>query len=197
MNTEKKDNTNLIQTGQQVIKTIRSALNKLSIVCKTLGPHGEIAAIEGQSNNHKSTKDGVSIAKAIDSSDRFESVILNIAKDVCFKTNSKVGDGTTTSILLTKCITEEGLRLKESGYNVRDIISGIEYVRNMVVENIKKLSFVPSDEDLKSVANVAANDKNLGSLIHEAFSKVNKKYGLITVESSKSTDTSLEIIHGS
>lgn len=191
MNKEK-----LIEIDNSVIKIIRDSLKKLSVVCKTLGPHGQIIALENQSGNHKATKDGVSIAKCIDSKNKFESVVINMTKDVCFKTNSRVGDGTTTSILLTKSIVEAGLRLKESGYNPKDIISGIEIIKNKIIEEIKELSFVPSNIDLKNVANVAANDKKLGTLIHEAFSKVNKKYGLITVESSKSTETSLEIIHG-
>lgn len=189
-----------IKYNVEAREKLKSGVNALADAVKTtLGPKGRNVILYDQMRGAHITKDGVSVARDISLEDQFENAGAQILKDVAVRTNDEAGDGTTTAIVLAQAIVNEGLKSLSSGYNPIRMKRGIDLTVSAIVEKLKSdiSTEVGSNEELiKQVATISANgDTSIGDLIAEAMNKVGKD-GVITVEESKSTDTSVELVEG-
>ena len=164
----------------------------------TLGPRGRTVMINQGNGIPYITKDGVTVAKEIKLKDNFQDLGAQLIKEVASRTLTTVGDGTTTSVILAQTIINKGLQLIDNGVSPIAIKRDIDLAVKQVIEYIKSIS-IPIAGDLEKIRNVATisanNDAVLGKLIADAFSKITLD-GVITVEESKSTDTTIEVIQG-
>ncbi|HEX3942553.1 MAG TPA: chaperonin GroEL [Rhizomicrobium sp.] len=163
----------------------------------TLGPKGRNVVLEKSFGAPRSTKDGVTVAKEIELSDKFENMGAQMVREVASKTNDAAGDGTTTATVLAQAIVREGQKAVAAGMNPMDLKRGIERAVETVVADLKKRSKkVKSNEEIGQVGTISANgDKTVGKMIAEAMAKVGNE-GVITVEEAKSLETELEVVEG-
>jgi len=163
----------------------------------TLGPKGRNVVIEKSFGAPRSTKDGVSVAKEIELSDKFQNLGAQLIREVASKTNDKAGDGTTTATVLAQSIVVEGLKSVASGRNPMDLKRGIDKAVTAVVENIKATSKkVTTNQEIAQVGSISANgDKEIGDMIAQAMEKVGNE-GVITVEEAKTAETELDVVEG-
>jgi len=163
----------------------------------TLGPKGRNVVIDKKFGSPSITKDGVTVAKEIELKDNYEDMGAQMIKEVASKTSDVAGDGTTTATVLAQGIFREGLKNVTAGANPMGLKRGVEQAVDAVVQDLKKLSKSTKDKkEISQVASIAANnDKTIGNLIAEAMEKVGKD-GVITVEESKSAETTLEVVEG-
>src|SRR5450432_3035070 len=163
----------------------------------TLGPKGRNVVIDKSFGAPRSTKDGVTVAKEIELSDKFENMGAQMVREVAQKTNDAAGDGTTTATVLAHAIVREGSKSVAAGMNPMDLKRGIQKAVETVVADLKKRSKkVKSNEEIGQVGTISANgDKAVGKMIAEAMAKVGNE-GVITVEEAKSLDTELEVVEG-
>jgi chaperonin GroEL len=167
-------------------------------VSSTLGPGGRTVLIKDQSGEVKVTKDGVTVAKSFhELEDQVEDLGAQLVKQVSVKSANEAGDGTTTSTLLAATMVEEGLKLINQGSNPVEVKKGIDKYVGQVVEQIRKIAKdVSSQDQIKQVATISANgDTEVGELISTAIEKVGRE-GIVTIEESKTGETSLEIVEG-
>ncbi len=168
-----------------------------SAVKVTLGPKGRNVVIQKSFGAPKITKDGVSVAKEIELSDKFENMGAQMVKEAASKANDLAGDGTTTATVLTQSIVKEALKVVASGVNPMDLKRGIEAgiseITNMLGTVSKKIS---TNEEIAQIGTISANgDVSVGEMLSKAFEKVGKE-GVITVEEAKSLETELEVVEG-
>jgi chaperonin GroEL len=164
----------------------------------TLGPKGRNVVIEKKFGSPQVTKDGVTVAKEIELANRFENIGAQMVKEVASKTSDDAGDGTTTATVLAQSIVTVGLKNVTAGANPMDLKRGIDQAVLKVVESLNAQSTTIGDDfkKIEQVATISANnDSEIGKLIADAMSKVNKE-GVITVEEAKGTDTTVEIVEG-
>lgn len=164
----------------------------------TLGPKGRNVVIEKKFGAPQITKDGVTVAKEIELEDRFENTGAQLVKSVASKTGDDAGDGTTTATILTQAIVNEGLKNVTAGANPMDLKRGIDKAVKAVVDHIKKVAEKVDDnyDKIEQVATVSANnDPEIGKLLADAMRKVSKD-GVITIEESKSRETSIGVVEG-
>ena len=164
----------------------------------TLGPKGRNVVIEKKFGSPQVTKDGVSVAKEIELANRFENIGAQMVKEVASKTSDDAGDGTTTATVLAQSIVTVGLKNVTAGANPMDLKRGIDKAVAAVVISLNSQSKTIGDDfkKIEQVATISANnDAEIGKLIADAMSKVNKE-GVITVEEAKGTDTTVEIVEG-
>ncbi|KAJ6249776.1 60 kda heat shock protein [Anaeramoeba flamelloides] len=163
----------------------------------TLGPSGRNVLIDQEFFSPKITKDGVTVAKAIDLKDKEQNIGAQTVKKVAVKTNKEAGDGTTTAIVLAREIFAEGCKALSGGVNPRELSFGIRYAIDDVIEQIKKQSKpIQSSEEIAQVGTISANgDRSIGELIASAMDKVGKK-GIITVQDGKTLHDEIEITEG-
>src|SRR5262245_10847662 len=163
----------------------------------TLGPKGRNVVLSRKFGSPLVTKDGVTVAKEIELSDRWENMGAQMVREVASKTSDLAGDGTTTATVLAQAIYREGIKNVTSGANPMDLKRGIDRAVETVVDELKKISKpVKSKKEQEQVATVSANsDKKIGALIAEAMEKVGKD-GVVTVEEAKSMKTELEFVEG-
>ncbi len=163
----------------------------------TLGPKGRNVVIEKSFGAPRSTKDGVTVAKEIELSDKFENLGAQLIREVASKTNDKAGDGTTTATVLAHAIVTEGLKSVAAGMNPMDLKRGVDKAVTKVVEEIKKSSKkVTTNAEIAQVGAISANgDKEVGDMIAKAMEKVGNE-GVITVEEAKSLETELDVVEG-
>jgi|TARA_R100001463_G_scaffold34595_5_gene75935 chaperonin GroEL len=167
-------------------------------VASTLGPAGRTVLIKEDTGEIKVTKDGVTVAKAFkELEDQTESIGAELAKKVSTKCANEVGDGTTTSTVLATAILEEGIRQINDGSNPVNIKKGIDEAVTTVVNRLKEMSTeITEDTQIKEVATISGNnDVEIGNLISTALDKVGRD-GIVTIEESKTGETSLEIVEG-
>lgn len=166
-------------------------------VTATLGPSGRNVIIEQDMGNPVSTKDGVTVAKAIELEDREENIGAQLVKQASIKTAEQAGDGTTTSTLLAQSIFQEGLEKISAGSNVVDIKKGIDLAVKDIVGYLSSENKEITDEgQLKQIATISANnDTEVGELISTAMEKVGQD-GVVTIEESKTGETYLETVEG-
>jgi chaperonin GroEL len=192
------DKQNII-IGNKARKEILSGINKLAdaVVC-TLGPHGRNVIFKNE-NGVVSTKDGVSVAKRINSlENEVEELGIQMIKQAAIKTADKAGDGTTTSTLLAREMVKLGLQNLDNGVNAVSIKKGIEGAVKKVITYIKDniSKDISSDSQLEQVATISANnDSEIGKLISTAIEKVGVN-GVVHIEESKSGETYLEVVEG-
>ena len=164
----------------------------------TLGPKGRNVIIDKKFGAPQITKDGVTVAKEIELQEAVENMGAQMVKEVASKTNDQAGDGTTTATVLAQIIFNHGLKYVTAGANPMDLKRGIDKAVANVVADLKKNSkeIGESNEKIKQVATISANNDNtVGEIIAEAMQKV-KKEGVITIEEAKGTDTEVKVVEG-
>jgi len=162
----------------------------------TLGPKGRNVVLDKKWGSPTITKDGVTVAKEIELEDPYENMGAQLVKEVASKTNDVAGDGTTTATVLAQAIVHEGMKLVAAGANPMMLKRGIERAVEKAVEEIKKRSIpVAGKAEVTNVAAIAGNDREIGQFVADAMDKVGKD-GVITVEESKGTTTSVDIVEG-
>lgn len=166
-------------------------------VTATLGPSGRNVIIEQDMGNPISTKDGVTVAKSIELSNKVQNLGAQIVKQASIKTAEQAGDGTTTSTLLAQSMLSEGIDKLKKGQNAVDIKRGIDEATKEVVQYLKEYSKdITDEEQLKQVATISANnDTEIGELISTAMDKVGRD-GVVTIEESRTGETYLETVEG-
>ena len=188
----------MLQFDTNARDSIMKGVNKLADAVKvTLGPAGRNVMIFTDMGAPIVTKDGVTVARAIDLEDPFENQGAQMAKSVAAKTNDIAGDGTTTATVLAQAIAKEGLKIVAAGANPMDVKHGIDAQVERLIEEIDKSAIPVEDkEKIKQVATISANsDSEIGNLIADALEQVGIE-GVITVEEGKSADTTLTIVKG-
>ena len=163
----------------------------------TLGPKGRNVVIDKSFGPPRITKDGVTVAKEIELSDKFENMGAQMVKEVASKTSTIAGDGTTTATVLAHAIVREGIKAVAVGMNPMDLRRGIDLAVEAVVADVQKRSKkVASNEEIAQVGTISANgDVEIGRMLAEAMKKVGNE-GVITVEEAKSLETELDVVEG-
>src|SRR6202522_209078 len=176
-------------------KMLRGVNILANAVKVTLGPKGRNVVIEKSFGAPRSTKDGVTVAKEIELSDKFENLRAQMIREVASKTNDAAGDGTTTATVLAASIMKEGLKLVAAGMNPMDLKRGIDIAVTAVVKDIeKRAKKVQSYDEIAQIGNIAADgDKTIGKMISDAMKKVGNE-GVITVEEAKTAETELDVV---
>ncbi len=184
--------------GAEARGKVKSGVDQLANAVKvTLGPKGRNAVLDKMFGAPTVTKDGVSVAKEIELSDKFENMGAQMVKEVASKTSDIAGDGTTTATVLAQAIYGEGLKYLAAGMNAMDLKRGIDLATKAVVAELQKVSkTVEDNKEIEQVGTISANgDKEVGEMIAKAMDVVGKE-GVITVEEAKGMDTSLETVEG-
>jgi chaperonin GroEL len=186
-----------IVTGEASRQAILRGVNALADAVKiTLGPKGRNAVIEKKFGAPIITKDGVTVAKEIELRDPLENMGAQMVREVASKTSDVAGDGTTTATVLAQAIFREGVKTVAAGASPTALKRGIDKAVEVAVEEIKKLHKDVKGDMIAQVGTISANnDKQIGGIIAEAMKKVGKD-GVITVEESKTMDTTLEVVEG-
>jgi chaperonin GroEL len=178
-------------------KMLRGVDTLADAVKVTLGPKGRNVVIEKSFGAPRITKDGVTVAKEIELSDKFENMGAQMVREVASKTNDLAGDGTTTATVLAQAIVREGARSVAAGMNPMDLKRGIDLAVAAVVEDLKSHARkVTKNDEIAQVGTISANgDREIGRYLAEAMEKVGNE-GVITVEEAKSLSTELEVVEG-
>jgi chaperonin GroEL len=178
---------------------LKEGVDQLADAVKvTLGPKGRHVVLEKKYGAPQITKDGVTVAKDIELADPYRNMGAQMVKEVASKTGDIAGDGTTTATVLAQSIINVGLKNITAGANPMDIKRGIDKAVEKVVKHLASQAKVIGDDlkKIEQVARISANDdEEIGRLIAEAMGKVHKE-GVITVEESKGTSTSVEVVEG-
>ena len=184
-----------IKAREELKKGVDELANAVKV---TLGPKGRNVIVDKKFGAPHITKDGVTVAKAVELEDEFQNMGAQLVKEVASKTGDDAGDGTTTATVLAQAIINVGLKNVAAGANPIDLKRGIDKAVAKVVEGIKAQS-QEVDDDLAKIENVARvsanNDAEIGKLIADAMGKV-KKEGVITIEEAKGTDTTVKVVEG-
>jgi len=184
--------------NEEARRKLLSGVEQISKAVKvTLGPKGRNVLLDKKFGAPTVTKDGVSVAKEIELADPYENMGAQLLKEVATKTNDVAGDGTTTATVLAYSMIKEGLKSVAAGMTPLELKRGIDKAVVIAVDEIKKNSKdIKDKEEISHVASVSANnDSEIGNTIADAMEKVGKD-GVITVEESKTMDTSIEYVEG-
>jgi chaperonin GroEL len=187
-----------VKFGDDARSRMMAGVNILADAVKvTLGPKGRNVVLEKSFGAPTVTKDGVSVAKEVELSDKFENMGAQMVKEVASQTSDVAGDGTTTATVLAQAMVREGLKAVAAGMNPMDLKRGIDKAVEATVEQLKGLSKPCSDnKEIAQVGTISANsDESIGQIIAEAMEKVGKE-GVITVEEGKSLHNELEVVEG-
>ena len=186
-----------ITFGGHARAAILRGVNKLADTVKvTLGPKGRNVVLDKKYGSPTITKDGVTVAKEIELKDPMENMGAQMVREVASKTSDVAGDGTTTATVLAQAIFREGVRTVAAGANPMSLKRGIDKAVEHASREIRKAAKPVKEEMIALVGAVSANgDETIGKLIAEAMEKVGK-HGVITVEDSKTIETSLEVVKG-
>ena len=189
----------IIKFDTEARENLKNGVDQLANAVKvTLGPKGRNVVIEKKFGAPQITKDGVTVAKEVELEDKFENTGAQLVKSVASKTGDDAGDGTTTATILTQAMVNEGLKNVTAGANPMDLKRGMDKAVAKVVEYIKEHAEQVGDnyDKIEQVATVSANnDPEIGKLLADAMRKVSKD-GVITIEESKSRDTSIALEEG-
>ncbi|HEY6233238.1 MAG TPA: chaperonin GroEL [Pyrinomonadaceae bacterium] len=183
--------------GEDSRAAILRGINQLADAVKiTLGPKGRNVVIDKKFGSPTITKDGVTVAKEIELKDALENMGAQMVREVASKTSDVAGDGTTTATVLAQAIFREGVKTVAAGANPMALKRGIDKAVERATEEIKRLAKPVKGDAIAQVGTVSANgDSTIGNIIAEAMNKVGKD-GVITVEESKTMETSLEVVEG-
>jgi len=187
-----------ISYSEKARQQLKAGVDKLANAVKvTLGPKGRNVVLDKGFGSPTITNDGVTIAKEIELEDKKENLGSEIIKEIASKANEKAGDGTTTAVVLAQAMVEEGLKNVTAGANPLALKRGIEKSAKAVVESLKKLSKeIGNDKELiAQVANISAEDKEMGDLIADVIMEAGKD-GVVTVEESQTFGLSKEVVKG-
>jgi chaperonin GroEL len=184
--------------GDDIRQKLISGANKLAdAVASTLGPRGQNVILYKRGSDPVITKDGVTVARIVELDDDYEQAAVEVLRQAALETEKTSGDGTTTSTVLARAILTTAQKHIAAGASSTDVKRGIDMAVNALVKEISSMAQpVSSEEEIQHVATVSANgDSTIGSLIAEAVASAGKD-GAITIEESRSLDTSLEIVEG-
>ncbi len=187
-----------VKFGTEARERILKGVDILADAVKvTLGPKGRNVVLDKSFGAPRVTKDGVSVAKEIELSDKFENMGAQMVREVASRTADLAGDGTTTATVLAQAIVREGAKAVAAGMNPMDLKRGIDMAVEKVVDFLQERSReVKTNEEVAQVGTISANgEKQIGQMISEAMQKVGKE-GVITVEEAKGLDTELEVVEG-
>ena len=186
-----------IKNGIEAREALMRGVDRLADTVKiTLGPKGRNVVLDKKFGSPLITNDGVTIAKEIELDDAFENMGASLVREVATKTNDAAGDGTTTATLLAQAFIREGMKNVAAGANPMIIKKGIAKAVDAAVESLKaSAKKVNGSEDIARVGTVSAGDEVIGRLIADAMEKVTSD-GVITVEESKTAETSCEVVEG-
>src|SRR5436190_10407519 len=178
---------------QAILRGVNTLANAVKI---TLGPKGRNVVLEKKFGSPLVTKDGVTVAKEIELEDPLENMGAQLVREVASKTSDVAGDGTTTATVLAQAIFREGIKVVTAGANPMDVKRGIDRAVEAVIKEIQSLSKPVEGKSIAQVGTISANsDETIGKIIAEAMEKVGKD-GVITVEESKTMETTLEVVEG-
>jgi chaperonin GroEL len=183
--------------GEESRAAILRGINQLADAVKiTLGPKGRNVVIDKKFGSPTITKDGVTVAKEIELKDNLENMGAQMVREVASKTSDVAGDGTTTATVLAQAIFREGVKTVAAGANPMALKRGIDKAVVRATEEIKRMKKDVKGDMIAQVGTISANgDSTIGNIIAEAMNKVGKD-GVITVEESKTMETSLEVVEG-
>lgn len=183
--------------NERARRALKSGIDKAANAVKvTLGPRGRNVALDKGYGGPTITNDGVSIAKEISLSNKFENMGAEIVKEVATKTNDIAGDGTTTSVVLLQALVEEGMKHTEMGLSAMAVRGGIEKAAAEAVATLRaSAKKIQSDEEIRQVATISAESSEIGSIIADTIKEVGKD-GVVTVEESQSLGIEKEIVDG-
>lgn len=187
-----------LEFGDSAREKIQRGVNVLADAVKvTMGPRGQNVLIERDSGPPHLTKDGVTVAQAIDLRDRFENLGAQLVKEAAQRSAEIAGDGTTASTVLAQFLYNEGLKMVAAGFEQAEICKGIQEASCAVIDEITNLaSPISSDEDIIHVGTISANgDRDVGELIARALKAVGRD-GTVTVEEAKGFESSLDVVDG-
>jgi len=178
----------------RMLKGVNLLANAVKV---TLGPKGRNVVLDKSFGAPRITKDGVTVAKEIELSDKFENMGAQMVREVASRTNDTAGDGTTTATILAQAILAEGMKSVAAGMNPMDVKRGVDAAVAKVIEQIKKMSRpVKNSAEIAQVGSISANgEKEIGRQIADAMQKVGNE-GVITVEENKGLDTETEVVEG-
>merc|ERR1719253_2384150 len=187
-----------IKFGTEARASMLAGVEKLAdAVQVTLGPKGRNVVIDQTFGSPKITKDGVTVAKAIEFADKNQNVGANLIKQVANSTNDVAGDGTTTATVLARAILSEGCKSVAAGMNAMDLRRGITQAVDHVVDELKgRAKMISTTEEIAQVGTISANgEREIGDLIARAMEKVGKE-GVITCADGKTLENELEVVEG-
>ena len=179
---------------ERMLRGIDTLTNAVRV---TLGPKGRNVVLDKSYGAPRITKDGVTVAKEIELSDKFENMGAQMVREVASKTSDQAGDGTTTATILAHAMVREGVKAVAAGMNPMDLKRGVDMAVNAVVKDIQKRSKkVSTNDEIAQVGTISANgDSEIGRMLAEAMRKVGNE-GVITVEEAKSLETELDVVEG-
>ena len=187
-----------VKFGTEARNSLLAGVDILANAVKvTLGPKGRNVVLDKAFGAPRITKDGVSVAKEIDLTDKFENMGAQMVKEVASRTNDEAGDGTTTATVLAQAIVREGAKAVAAGMNPMDLKRGIDLAVDAVVADVKKRSKkVKTSAEVAQVGTISANgEAEIGEMIANAMERVGNE-GVITVEEAKGLNTELEVVEG-
>ncbi|MEX0930406.1 MAG: chaperonin GroEL [Candidatus Paceibacterota bacterium] len=186
-----------IYFGEQARKSLKRGVDRVADAVKvTIGPRGRNVVLDKGYGSPTITNDGVSIAKEIELTDKFENMGAAIVKEVANKTNDGAGDGTTTSVILTQSIVTEGMKHTTMGMNAMGVMHGIEQAAKETVDALKSIAKpIKTREEIKQVASISAESDEIGEIVADTLDKVGKD-GVVTVEESQSFGVESEVVKG-
>ena len=189
----------IIKYNQNARRTLLEGVEKLTkAVAVTMGPKGETVVIEKQNQALPTiTKDGVSVARAVNLKDQFQNMGAQIVKEAASRTAEEAGDGTTTATVMTYAIFKEGVKMIEAGFSQVDLTKGLNQAKSIAIDHLKSISKpVKSGRDLEQIGTISANGEEvIGKLIAQAMKEVGPD-GVVSVEEAKSFDTTLDVVEG-
>ena len=179
---------------ERMLRGVDTLANAVKV---TLGPKGRNVVIEKSFGAPRITKDGVTVAKEIELSDKFENMGAQMVREVASKQNDAAGDGTTTATVLAQAIVREGAKAVAAGMNPMDLKRGIDLAVEAVTKSLGEHSkTITGSEEVAQVGTISANgDRTIGEMIAEAMKKVGNE-GVITVEEAKTAETELDVVEG-
>ena len=193
------NNTNkLIKFDLHSREDLLAGVNILADAVKvTMGPRGRNVVIENPGGHPVLTKDGVTVAKAINLRNSFNNLGVQMIKEAASRTAESAGDGTTAATVLSQAIFSEGLKMLAAGYSSSDLKVGIDLAVEEVMKRLLKMSItISKDEEIKQIATISANgEKEIGILISESLKSVGRD-GVVAVEEAKGFESSLTVVEG-
>ena len=183
--------------NEEARRSLQKGLDAVANVVKvTIGPRGRNVVLDKSYGSPVITNDGVSIAKEITLSDKFENMGAEIIKEVANKTNDIAGDGTTTSVVLTQAIVHEGMKHTRMGVNAMSLRAGIEEATQKAVAVLGQIAKpIKNKDEIRQVATISAESEEIGSIIADTIDKVGKD-GVVTVEESQTFGVESEVVEG-
>jgi len=186
-----------LKFGLDARALLLQGVNKLAdAVCVTMGPKGRNVLIEQSFGGPKITKDGVTVAKAVELENKYENMGAKLVQDVANKANDAAGDGTTCATVLARAIAKEGFQVVAAGLNPNDLRRGIQLAVDAVVKRLGEISKKVTDTEIQQVATISANgDVTIGKLIADGMKRVGRD-GVLTVKDGHAIEDSLEVVEG-